>query len=678
MKRTINHAAMPAVGYVEPWSVAAGSRTALHLSSTDEHPVVRIVGLDGEPIEAVHWKPRVLKDPIEIGRFEQGSWLELPLSADRSVHAPWYLSFEFCLAGNTGWRTILAAPGFRIEVDESQHLSLRNGEATTAAGRRLENRQWYMMSVRRNESDMAEVQIREHGAHGHLIRMQSAVKADDTRRFLFMGSSYEREAPTLNARIGRIHWSAGDERAKWSFASPGLHRDIPPASGRWPPIKVHNMPTFSVTSARWNGTAMNPSSNASHYDAVHLHDDDTGNFDWEATHEVDVPENARSGIYAFEVTTRTGTERMPFFVRPFRPSAALLFLVPTNTYLAYADEYLPAAIYPWLCSDRGQRFAQDNNLRSLYDVHSDQSGVTLTTRRRPKATLRDDYKYPLSNSPHLLPVDLHLLRFCRNNAIEIDILTDHDLHMEGSRALAPYAGVLTGSHPEYWTSQMLGALDRFLDDGGNLAYLGGNGFYLSVALDDDVMELRRDAHDSIWSSAAGESHLALTGELGGTWESRGRHPQSLVGCTYLMMSFGPSRPYGRLTGSYAPEWAWVFDRVGDQPVGGWGLVLGAAAGYEVDAVLDGLPVPPSLVRLATAKDFDSSFQVRTHMPVFAGPGERERLRCADMTIYRHSGGGLVFSVGSVAWCGALPFAGSRNAVGEITSNIARRFASRPE
>jgi N,N-dimethylformamidase len=676
LKRTINHAAMPAVGYVEPWSVVAGTRTALHLSSTDEHPAVRIVCLDGEPIEAVHWKPRVLKDPIEIGRFEQGSWLELPLNADRSVHIPWCLSFEFCLTGNTGSRTILAAPGFRIEIDASRQLSLRGGEAAMTADRRLENRQWYEMSVRRTESDV-EVQIREHGAHEPLIRMQSAVTADGSGSCLSMGSSLDREAPTVNARIGRIRWSAGDERAEWSFAPLGPLRNIPPASGRWSPIKVHNMPTFSVTSARWNGAVMGPSGDASHYDAVHLHDDDIGNFDWEATHEVDVPENARSGVYAFEVITRTGTERMPFFVRPSRPSAALLFLVPTNTYLAYADEYLPAAIYPWLCSDRGQRFAQDNNLRSLYDVHSDRSGVTLTTRRRPKATLRDDYEYPLSNSPHLLPVDLHLLRFCRNSGIEIDILTDHDLHVEGSRALTPYAGVLTGSHPEYWSSQMLTALDRFLDGGGNLAYLGGNGFYLSVALDDDVMELRRDAHDGIWSSAAGESHLALTGEPGGTWESRGRHPQSLLGCTYLMMSFGPSRPYTRLAGSRIQEWAWVFDRVGDQPVGDWGLVLGAAAGYEVDAVVEGLPVPPSLVRLATAEDFDSSFQVRKHLPVLAGPRERERLRRADMTIYRHSGGGLVFSVGSVAWCGALPFAGSRNAVGEITSNIARRFAGTP-
>jgi len=45
-----------------------------------------------------------------------------------------------------------------------------------------------------------------------------------------------------------------------------------------------------------------------------------------------------------------------------------------------------------------------------------------------------------------------------------------------------------------------------------------------------------------------------------------------------------------------------------------------------------------------------------------------------MTIYRHRGGGCVFSAGSVAWLGALPDPGEQNAAGKITINLARQFA----
>jgi N,N-dimethylformamidase len=666
---------MPAVGFVEPWSIRAGNRAALHLSSIDAHPEVRIVRLDAEPVTDTHWKAKALKDRVEPGRFKQGSWLELPLNAGQPALHPWALTFEFLLTRNPGSRTILAAPGFQIDVNELRQVILRGTEGVSTAEMPLADHRWYVMSVCRSEGGQVELKIRAFDGQRCLVRMSLPVREDALRNFLALGSSYEGALPTLNARIGRVAWSAGDVSAEWSFGFRGLQRSLSPASGTWPAIQVHNAPTFAVTSARWNGNVADPKVDASHYDAVHLHDDDVGSFDWDVTHEVDIPENAPSGIYAFEVATSAGTERIPFFVRPLRPSARLVFLVPTATYLAYADEYLPAAIYPWRCWDRGHQFARDNNLRSLYDVHSDQSGVTLTTVRRPKATLRDDYEYPLSNSPHLLPVDLHLLRFCHRSGIEVEVLTDHDLHTEGEQALAPYGGVLTGSHPEYWSSQMLSALDRYLERGGNLAYLGGNGFYLAAAFEEDVMELRRDFRDSIWPSPAGELHLALSGEPGGHWESRGRPPQSLVGSTYLMMSFGPSRPYKRVTVSYSREWAWVFENVGERAIGDQGIVLGGAAGYEVDGVVERLPVPSSLVRLATANDFESSFQLREHLPIPADDEERRKLRRADMTIYRHHGGGLVFSVGSVAWCGALPFAGSRNAVGEITSNVAKHFAT---
>ena len=301
---------------------------------------------------------------------------------------------------------------------------------------------------------------------------------------------------TLNARIGRIELLVDGEQYHWQFPARGPTDKLGSIEDADLALTIHSMPTFAIASRRFTSDAHDPRLDPSQFDAIHLHDDDFGGFDWTPDLTVTIPAEARSGVFAVEISTRQGVERLPFFVRPSRPAAKLAFLVSTATYLAYADERLPPVRYPWHGTDRGHRFAIDNDFLCLYDVHSDLSGVSLTSARRPKATVRDDYHYPLSNSPHLLPVDLQLLKFYAREGVAIDIITDRDLHEEGLDAAAPYGAVLTGSHPEYWSTPMMAAIHQYLDAGGNLAYLGGNGFYWVVAHAGETMELqaRQERH----------------------------------------------------------------------------------------------------------------------------------------------------------------------------------------
>lgn len=46
---------------------------------------------------------------------------------------------------------------------------------------------------------------------------------------------------------------------------------------------------------------------------------------------------------------------------------------------------------------------------------------------------------------------------------------------------------------------------------------------------------------------------------------------------------------------------------------------------------------------------------------------------ADMTFFETPGGGAVFSVGSIAWPGSLPYNGYDNNVSKICENVLRRF-----
>ncbi|MDM9624946.1 hypothetical protein QTL95_03485 [Rhizobium sp. S152] len=662
MRTLLNHSHMAAVGYLEPWSVRAGSITQAFISCTDPNATIAITTLDRDDKERVEWKVIRHEPTFSTRSYTLGSWIELPdgIAATRILD----LNFEILFTDNSEPKPVVSFGSFRLTLDPTGRL-LASGQMVA----NVRQERWYRIKLSRTPGSISCIVETEGGN----VVGNCAVADDGQPGSILIGAEPNLNSKTLNARIGRILIEADEAALEWRFPTRGPVAALAPVAGGDAELVIHNAPIFAVASARFTGGVHDPRLDPEHFDAVHLHDDDFGGFDWSADMSIEVPAHARSGVYAVEITTSRGVEKLPFFVRPQQPRSAVGVLLPTATYLAYADEQLPPHRYPWHGSDRGHLFAIDNNFLSLYDTHGDLSGVSLTSSRRPRATLRDDYHYPLSNSPHLLPVDLQLLKFCGRHGLDVDLLTDHDLDAEGVAAIERYQLLLTGSHPEYWSSNMMKGLESYVQRGGSVGYLGGNGFYWVVAFQDDKMELRRGKND-IWSGRPGEIHMAMTGEPGGNWEDRGRHhPQALFGVTYVIMSFGPSRPYRRLEGSHHSEFAWLFDGVASDVFGQSGTVLGGAAGYEVDAVLRSGETPANLVRLAVADDFDESFQLRPDLWVADGEVERAALRRSDMTAYRHEGGGFVFSASSVAWIGALPGAGEDNDVGRIMLNLIGKF-----
>jgi N,N-dimethylformamidase len=663
MKNLLNHNSMPVVGFIEPWSALAGSSIRAFISSSDPDADIEVRTLDRDREETVDWPLERQGQSFAVRDYVLGSWVEIPAAAFDPTDAE--LVFEILFTSNARLKPVVSMGSVLLSIDANGELAV-NGHPFAS----VENERWYRFSVL----------LRARAVHCALRRNDDSIVGEfeishDTRHGdIHIGAAPDLNMPTLNARLGRIALTSANRVLQWQFPTRGPVRRMASIEQADIHLVIHNTPTFAVASRRFTGNVHDPRVSPDHFDALHLHDDDFGGFYWAPDLTINIPVDARSGVYALVIITKDGFEKLPFFVRPSEPRSTVAVLLPTATYLAYADERLPPERYPWHGSDRGHLFAIDNNFLSLYDVHSDLSGVSLTSSRRPRATLRDDYHYPLSNSPHLLSVDLQLLKFCGRHGIDIDILTDHDLHADGLPSIEPYQLLLTGSHPEYWSAAMMGALDLYVNGGGSLGYLGGNGFYWVVAFQDEKMELRRGKND-IWSGRPGEIHMAITGEPGGNWEDRGRHhPQALVGVTYVIMSFGPSRPYTRLEGSYGAEFGWLFDGVTSDTFGEGGTVLGAAAGYEVDAILRSEQTPKNLVRLAVADEFDASFQVRPDLWVADGEAERAALRRSDMTVYRHDGGGIVFSASSVAWIGALPGPGEDNDVGRIMRNLVNQFA----
>lgn len=480
--------------------------------------------------------------------------------------------------------------------------------------------------------------------------------------------------------------------AAWDFSlEPGTRNVIDLSPNQFHGRTV-NTPARAMTGWNWTGRETVFHRAPEEYGAIHFHDDDLTDAGWETDVELVVPEDLPSGIYAARLRTPTAEDHVPFFVRP-RPGTAgsdIAYLVPTTTYLAYANL---AATELW--EDRGEPLRPgelEMRLLSLYDVHDDGSGTCYSSRLRPNLTMRPKarLKFPdvpgrwenVPSYPHLLPADLHLTHWLGHKGYETDILTDEILHAEGAKLLSPYRVVIVGTHSEYWSERMLDALEAYLRAGGRVMYLGGNGFYWVTSYSPEephVIEVRRTAGARAWAAGPGEGHHSTTGEPGGIWRHRGRPPQRLVGVGFTAAGYDRAAPYRRSARSRDPDVAFVFEGIdddheliGDHP----SLVQQhGAAGYEVDRADTALGTPDTAVVLASSSPSDHSSSYESD-PADIPVGATEWPVKADLVLVRYPNGGAVFSTGSIAWCGALAHNGYDNDVSRITDNVLRAFVSR--
>lgn len=474
--------------------------------------------------------------------------------------------------------------------------------------------------------------------------------------------------------------------AAWNFAPhAGETRFVDVVAGR--DGTFVNQPSRAVTGHRWRGESLDFRSSPDEYAAVGFHDDDLEDAAWDPSFSFTAPADLGSGFYAIRLVTEDAVETLPFVVRPrsASASASVLVLAPTLTYRAYANEHeswfdrRTGAARPEIPDvvSSEDRYAAHQRLISLYDHHRDGSGATYVSLLRPQATMRPHLVMPALGVPHALAADLYLVDWLEHRQTPYDVVADEDLHEQGHQLLDRYAVVITGSHPEYWTVQMLDALTAYVDTGGRLMYLGGNGFYWVASLAPGrphVLEVRRgSAGTGPFHGEPGESHHSSTGEPGGPWRFRGRAPQELTGVGFAAMGHGAARPYERVPD--VPERArFVFEGVPeDAAIGAAALGLGAAAGVEIDRSDRALGTAADAVVLASATGFPDAYRPASEDVTTDASLDVRALVRADMVLVEHPGGGAVFSVGSIGWCSALSHDAYRSEVSRITGNVLDHF-----
>jgi N,N-dimethylformamidase len=486
--------------------------------------------------------------------------------------------------------------------------------------------------------------------------------------------------------------------ARWDFADgigpDGIPTDkVTDTSGNDLHGRCVNTPARAETGYNWQGREEHFIHAASEYGAIHFHDDDLEDAGWETSFELLLPESMRSAIYAAKLTAGDSVDYIPFAVHQpaGRPTAKIAFLMPTASYMAYSNELLgfspntgePIVGHPMILGlDNIHLFEHPELGLSTYDHHSDGSGVCYVSRLRPIPNLRPHHLVSWG-AVWGLGADLHLIDWLTVSGFEHDIITDEDLHRDGLGLLCGYKVVLTGTHPEYYSSAMLDALESYLNSGGRLMYLGGNGFYWVTSYHPEkpyLIEVRKGESGSrAWQAVPGEYYHSTTGERGGLWRNRARAPQKLVGVGFAAQGFDRSSYYARMPDGFDRRVSFIFQGIGaEELIGNFGLIGNGAAGHEIDRYDRTLGTPPNTMLLASSEGHTDSMQRVVEEIYFNYPGTggtQDPGVHGDICYFTTSGGGAVFSAGSIAWCGSLSHNNYDNNVSRITANVLNRFAS---
>jgi N,N-dimethylformamidase len=629
--------------------------------------------------------------------------------------------------------------GFALGINQTGRLEFWVGDGAradaVAAEVKLVPRIWYFVAasydpatgtatlyqeavVNRYNSLLSKIVPYEYRSHvGQTLRVRPAMPADtgfvigaaterNQARGTFFSQCYSGKidrcgvqgAALDRAALDAIRDGARPDKAgvlaDWDTSAGYSERGIGDRVMDTGPHQLHaegyNRPVRALTGWNWSGRNDCFRLAPQEFGGIELHADALIDCHWQPTLTLTVPADLKSGVYAIKLTAGDAEEYTPFFVRPSAPKAAICLLMPTASYLAYANAGIAFDAALQQAISASTPIFQEIDIEvyknnhefglSTYDSHGDGAGVCYSSYHRPIINFRPKYRLPGIGTPWQFPADLSVVAWLDAMKYEYDVLTDEDLHREGVAALKPYRVVLNVTHNEYYSERMMDATEDYLAEGGRLVNLGANTHYWCVGFRDEepwVMEVRKlEAGSRAWQARPGEHYLASTGERSGLWRHRGRPPQKLIGVGFTSEGMDQSVPYRRMPDSYHRSVAWMFEGIEGEIIGDAGLALGGAAGIEIDRYELALGTPPHTRILASSEPFTDNYPLVQEEIFFMTPGlggTQHPFVRADIAFFTTPNHGAVFATGSIAWGSALPSRNFDNSASRLTKNVVDAF-----
>lgn len=378
---------------------------------------------------------------------------------------------------------------------------------------------------------------------------------------------------------------------------------------------------------------------------------------WPVAMSLNIPTEWRSGYYQVTMrvrdgggkyvqrTTRTAEASCFFVLRPAEPgkNSKMLLQLSTHTYNAY-NNWGGFSLYAY--NGRGG----NQGHRVSYE--------------RPPASQFSSWEQPF-------------VEWAERNGYVFDYATNGDLEFH-PEMLKSYRLVLSVGHDEYWSAPMRDNLEKFIADGGNVAFFSGNTCCWQVRSEDNGQALTCWKQNYLWDPVYGARGNYAT--LSSIWSHHHikRPENQLTGVGFLWGGYHKS--HGQLmeaSGAFTvhrPE-HWIFAGTNlkrDDSFGSKDTIVG----YECDGCelewKDGLPSP-------THRDgTPDSFTVLGTAPAQWHPDdcqwydEWENGRKGHSVLGVYTRGGTVFTCGSTDWSHGLR--GGDAAVERITKNVIDRLS----
>lgn len=345
---------------------------------------------------------------------------------------------------------------------------------------------------------------------------------------------------------------------------------------------------------------------------------------WKTSYSLEIPADWENGLYSAKLSDKSGnTSYITFVVKGSKENLRgdIALLASTNTWQAY-NGWGGISFYENLLDDDEPYFG---------------SGIVSMLRPNPQGD-------PTDGNGHTAGAELHILSWLEEQGHPYKLLADYDLDKDPA-LLDRFKVLIISTHNEYWTDNMYDALENFLNKGGNLLYLSGDGVYWKALINDkNQIEARKDFRKH-----------RFDGSQGGYWAKQLKRPESRVlGVRFQNSDYSVHSPYKVVNPDH-----WIFAGTGlkkDDLFGKTGLnknrgFSGGASGWETDQMDENSP--KNCVLLAK--------------------GANTKGKGAHMVYYEHPGGGGVFSAGSITFGGSLA---SDKELTIMVNNVINRFLTK--
>jgi hypothetical protein len=262
---------------------------------------------------------------------------------------------------------------------------------------------------------------------------------------------------------------------------------------------------------------------------------------------------------------------------------------------------------------------------------------------------------------HLAQAEWRLLGWLERQGFRYDVWAETQLHFD-QLPLERYKVLIITCHPEYWSAKMYYAVKRWVfERGGRLMYLGGNGLNCEVEFPDGG-HVSNVPHGQDAQATGKEEAQATTMIVRNTdnthhrergiasrFAARQESEARLLGVIYDERGIMTAAPYEVVDGDH-----WALAGTGLKTGDRFGVrsqhmrVPGGASGHETDKMSPDSPANTHLLARGLNPD---------------GGG-------AQMVVHEPTGGGAVFSTGSINWISSLLV---DDAVSRITANVLTKF-----